>query len=427
MKLKSIKLYNFKGMNDLSLLLDEKTTVIFGVNGVGKSTILKAIDLLYANIIAKLTKKKITEFDKDDISYGKTKATIEATFVFEDGEEKEYSRSFDRANGRNNNPNKLKELTEKFENDYLVRGYDDGKGNWIEENDNKNMPIFANYGVNRIVLDVPVRAPKEQFEKLDAFDKAIESTIDFRNLFKWFRNQEDIENQAKVRKNIEYEDRSLKVVKKAMLAMLDGFEDIYIERRPLSMKVTKNGKKLKINQLSDGEKCTISLFGDLARRMALANPAMENPLEGTGVVLIDELELHMHTSWQRKVLDVLEKTFPNIQFIITTHSPQILGELDDRYNLVYLCKENEKVVPKIYRSFFGWDSNVILEEIMNTSSVNEKIKDLKKKMFSYIENKKYNEAEKIADVIDEKTNGYTEDIVKARILISRGKRREKNN
>lgn len=241
MKLKSITLNNFKGMDNIEFSLDQKTTVIFGINGVGKSTILKAIDLLYANIIAKLTKKKTTEFDKDDISYGKSKATIEAKFVFEDGEEKEYSRSFDRANGRNNNPNQLKELVEKIENNYIVKGYDDGEGNWIEETDDKNMPIFANYGVNRIVLDVPVRAPKEQFEKLDAFDKAIKSTIDFRNLFKWFRNQEDIENQAKVRNNnMGYEDRSLKVVKKAMLAMLDGFEDIHIERKSLSIKAKQS-------------------------------------------------------------------------------------------------------------------------------------------------------------------------------------------
>lgn len=146
---------------------------------------------------------------------------------------------------------------------------------------------------------------------MDAFDKAIESTIDFRNLFKWFRNQEDIENQIKVRNDSDYEDKSLAAVKKAMLAMLDGFEDIRIERRPLAMKVNKNGKSLKIDQLSDGEKCTIALFGDLARRMALANPGKDvNPLEGSGVVLIDELDLHMHTSWQRKVLNVLRDTFP---------------------------------------------------------------------------------------------------------------------
>ena len=229
-------------------------------------------------------------------------------------------------------------------------GYDDGNGNWIEESDNKSMPIFVNYGVNRIVLDVPVRAPKEQFVKLDAFDKAIESTIDFRNLFKWFRNQEDIENQIKVRDDSKYEDKSLAAVKKAMLAMLEGFEDIRIERRPLAMKVNKNGKSLKIDQLSDGEKCTIALFGDLARRMALANPGKDvNPLEGSGVVLIDELDLHMHTSWQRKVLNVLRDTFPNIQFIITTHSPQILGEMDDSVNLLYLYnEENESDIDWMY-------------------------------------------------------------------------------
>lgn len=426
MKLKSITLNNFKGMDNIEFSLDQKTTVIFGINGVGKSTIPKAIDLLYANIIAKLTKKKTTEFDKDDISYGKSKATIEAKFVFEDGEEKEYSRSFDRANGRNNNPNQLKELVEKIENNYIVKGYDDGEGNWIEETDDKNMPIFANYGVNRIVLDVPVRAPKEQFEKLDAFDKAIKSTIDFRNLFKWFRNQEDIENQAKVRENSEYEDKSLSAVKQAMLSMLDGFEDIHIDRKPLAMKVRKDGKYLTINQLSDGEKCTIALFGDLARRMALANPERENPLEGIGVVLIDELDLHMHTSWQRKVLSVLKKTFPNIQFIITTHSPQILGEVDDTFKLFYVFKEGQRIALKSYKSFMGWDTNVILEEVMNTASVNQDIKRMLDEMYLLIEKKKFDEAEKLADILDEKSNGYAEGVTKARILISRERRHEKN-
>ena len=271
MKLKSITLQNFKGIEKLTIVLDGKTTVLFGINGVGKSTILRAVDLIYANIIAKLIgtgKKRSAELDYDDISYGRSKANINAVFSFEDGTEMKYSRSIDRATGKKHNIAELKLLVEKFEDSYLVKGHDDGNGNWVEEVDNKNMPVFVNYGVNRIVLDVPVRASKEQFVKLDAFDKAIESTIDFRNLFKWFRNQEDIENQAKVRDNSEYEDKSLSAVKQAMLAMLDGFEDIHIDRKPLAMKVRKDGKYLTINQLSDGEKCTIALFGDLARRMA---------------------------------------------------------------------------------------------------------------------------------------------------------------
>jgi len=429
MKLKSITLQNFRGIENLTIALDGKTTVLFGINGVGKSTILRAIDLLYANIIAKLIgngKKRAADMDFDDISYGKSRADIKTVFSFEDGTDMAYSRSIDRATAKKHNIAELRSLVEKFQDSYLVKGYDDGNGNWIDEIDNKNMPVFVNYGVNRIVLDVPVRASKEQFVKLDAFDKAIESTIDFRNLFKWFRNQEDIENQAKVRENSEYEDKSLSAVKRAMLAMLDGFEDIHIDRKPLAMKVKKDGKYLTINQLSDGEKCTIALFGDLARRMALANPERENPLEGMGVVLIDELDLHMHTSWQRKVLGVLKNTFPNIQFIITTHSPQILGEVDDTFNLLYMFKEGKKISLKPYKSFIGWDANVILEEVMGTASVNQGIKQMFDEMYVFIHEKNFDKAEEMADLLDEKSNGYAEGVAQARVLISRGRRHEKN-
>ncbi len=242
----------------------------------------------------------------------------------------------------------------------------------------------------------------------------------------WFRNQEDIENQEKVRKSAAYEDRSLSAVKKAMLAMLDGFDDIHIDRKPLAMKVKKDGQSLKINQLSDGEKCTIALFGDLARRMALANPQLDNPLNGQGVVLIDELDLHMHTSWQRKVVRVLSQTFPNIQFIITTHSPQILGELGDTFNLFYLSRENNTVTLQKYKSFVGWDANVILEEVMKTDSVNIGIKRLVEQLYCHIEKKEYEQAEKIADTLDNISNGYVDGVAKARVLISRGKRHEKN-
>ena len=429
MKIKTIRVSNFKGIDNLEIPFDGKTSIIFGINGAGKSTILRAIDLIYANIISRLvsSKKKLAQLEYDDISFGKSLAKIDILFEFSNGNQKEYFRSISRANGRRHQFSQLKELTDLFEELYVEKGYDDGDGNWIENEDLKNMPVFVNYGVNRSVLDIPLRtSKKEQFSKLSAFDKAIESKIDFRTLFMWFRNQEDIENQEKVRKNKAYEDRSLLAVKRAMLAMLDGFDDIHIDRSPLAMKVKKDGQYLKINQLSDGEKCTIALFGDLARRMALANPHLSNPLEGHGVVLIDELDLHMHTSWQRKVMRVLKETFPNIQFIITTHSPQILGELDDTFNLFYMLREDNQVTLKQYKSFIGWDANVILEEIMKTSSVNIGIKQLVEQMYEHINNKKYEQAEEIADKLDEVSNGYVDGVAKARVLISRGKRNEKN-
>lgn len=70
-----------------------------------------------------------------------------------------------------------------------------------------------------------------------------------------------------------------------------------MKRNPLRMVVNKGSLTISVDLLSDGEKCTLALIGDLARRIALANPNRDNPLDGEGIVLIDEIELHMHPSW----------------------------------------------------------------------------------------------------------------------------------
>ena len=225
----------------------------------------------------------------------------------------------------------------------------------------------------------------------------------------------------------EYEDIPLKAVKSAMLAMLDGYSNVHITARPYSMKVYKGSDVLDILQLSDGEKCTLALFGDLARRLAIANPSSENPLEGKGVVLIDEIELHMHTSWQRKVISVLKKTFPNIQFIITTHSPQVLGEIDDDFNVFALEKVEEDVLCHKYDGFFGVDSNAVLEEAFQTESVNLEVKDKVKKMYDFIEEKKYEDAEEIIREIEHMTRNRNRDTVRGRVLIRKGKKVNASN
>lgn len=425
MKLNSIYMENFKGITKLDLQLEGKTTIFFGINGVGKSTILRSIDLLYANIIWKITKsKKLADLEEDDISFGKSKALIRGNFDFDSQLYLPYNRSISRKDGRKHNQDNLIALVEEFERRYISSNYEDESGNWINIEDEKNMPIFVNYGVNRLVLDIPVRpSHNKQFTKLNAFDKAIESKIDFKQLFEWFRNQEDIENQEKVRTNVNHQDRSLKAVKSAMLAMLDGFENIRIERSPLAMKVNKDGKTLNIKQLSDGERCTIALFGDLARRLSMANPSLENPLEGVGVVLIDELDLHMHASWQRKVVRVLRDTFPNIQFIITTHSAQIIGEMGSDCNIYSLYRNDDNVECRKEISTYGLDSNSILEDILMTDHVSKEVKRLVSVMYEYIDERNYDKAEEIADTIDELTLNRNTDTPRARVLIGKGRRR----
>lgn len=429
MKISKIHLYNFRGISDLELNLDEKSTILFGINGVGKSTVLRGIDLLYANIIARLLKstKLLAELTTDDIQYGKAKAKVLADFSFPTGKNMEYYRFIDHTEKRHSNT--LRTIVENFREQYITENYTDQEGNLIVVEDTKNMPVFVNYGVNRLVIDVPVKIPKQvDFHKLSAFDKAIESKIDFSSLFEWFRWKEDLENQEKViRQNIEYENRDLKAVRNAMSAMFDDFKNVRIERQTHTMLWEKDGISLNLNQLSDGEKCTIALFGDLARRLAIANPTIENPLEGEGVVLIDEIELHMHTQWQRKVLRVLRETFPNIQFIITTHSPQVLGEVDKDFKIFAMKKQEGKVNAWECETLYGWDSNAILEEMLDTESTTLYVKEITSNMYNALEEKDYNLAEKYANEIDELTHGRNESVAKARILIARGRRNNEKN
>ena len=410
MKIISLEFSNFKGIKNIKFNLEGKSTIFFGINGVGKSSILRGINLLYSNIINKIVKNRFKQgisIALSDISANAQRCNIDAEILFSDGFYIKYYRSMERKGKKHVHfGNSLNTIGKYFEQKY--------------SDTNTNMPIFINYGVNRLVLDIPLRIrTKHTFDREAAFEKAIESRIDFRTFFEWFRYQEDFENQQKVREKRNYEDISLKAVRTAIINMFNGFSNLRIERSPLSMKINKGTTTLSVEQLSDGEKCTLALIGDLARRLSLANPSGKNPLIGEGVVLIDEIELHMHPVWQREILQKLKKTFPNIQFIITTHSPQVLGEVGDDFNLFSLTIEDDELEYSKINTLIGWDSNYILEDYMGTTSLNIHTKKLIDSMYEDYKNGDYESTRKKAQKLEKITNSAHEDVVKINILLNR--------
>src|SRR5690606_16357245 len=93
--------------------------------------------------------------------------------------------------------------------------------------------------------------------------------------------------------------------------------------------IDRKGVALPVRQLSDGERGSLALVLDLTRRLSQANPGLDDPAaNGPGVVLIDEIDLHLHPKWQRDIVGNLPNAFPNLQFIATTHSPQVIGEVE---------------------------------------------------------------------------------------------------
>ena len=366
MKLDSIQITNYKSIHHLDLSLSGNSAVIFGINGTGKSTFLSAIVSVFIPFLNKvLASKRGTEFSSDDVSIGEHELCIIGNII---SNEKSFSlqRFFKRIkeNERNSKPTWEKSEYEHFSTFF--------KGAFLS-NQGKGMPIFVYYGTNRAVLSIPDKLESNKYDKLSALERATTNTVDFKSFFSWYRDREsmetiDMRNSIKAGEEIR-QDIMLSSVQHAIGAMLEGISDLQIKRDPIRMTVMKDGNEVRVDMLSDGEKCTLALIGDLARRLCLANPSSTKPLEGSGIVLIDEIELHMHPTWQRKVLHVLKTVFPNIQFIISTHSPQVLGETNDEF-LVFAIDADRKEFINIGR-LDGADSNLILEKYMRTASLSE--------------------------------------------------------
>ena len=184
MKINRLELENFRSFDKAELQLDGKSTVIFGVNGTGKTSVLKSINLLYASIINQIVNRKELKqnfnVELDDIKYGKTQTKIEADFIMEN-QLITYNRTMVRKTGkRGHDLENLKNIAALFQEKY------------IDDEKQDNIPIFVNYGTNRLVLDIPMRIRnKHTFDIYSAFDKAIENRIDFRTFFEcdFFLNQ----------------------------------------------------------------------------------------------------------------------------------------------------------------------------------------------------------------------------------------------
>ena len=136
-------------------------------------------------------------------------------------------------------------------------------------------------------------------------------------------------------------------MRQAIASMLPEVSDPRTESSPLrfvvSRKLEGGVEKLSLDQLSGGYRIVLALAADLARRMVQGNPHLDDPLKSEAIVLIDEVELHLHPKWQQRILGDLQRTFPNAQFIVSTHSPQVLTTVEPQ-RIVELAREGDRIV-----------------------------------------------------------------------------------
>ena len=196
------------------------------------------------------------------------------------------------------------------------------------------------------------------------------------------------------------------------------FANLTVRRSPLRMEVEKNGERLTVNQLSDGEKCLMAMVGDLARRMAIANPLRDNLLEGEGVILIDEIDLHLHPKWQRMVVPKLAAVFPKCQFLVSTHSPHVVTHVQPE-NLFLLKMTGEGLASLRPSESYGKTVERVLEDLMGLETTRPD--DVTTALQHIYDQINKGDLEKAGKAIDELKNRIGEDpeLIKASVLIKR--------
>jgi predicted ATP-binding protein involved in virulence len=395
MKLKHIELTNFRCFKEVKIQLHPKLTLFVGNNGAGKSAILDGIAIGLAPILSYLPELagygfKDSDFRKDDWKRAPYMRVMVQTL---DGI------AWDRTEKRDKSARSAKEIPVGLALKQL-KSFTDSLIDAVNEETSVKFPVIAYYGTSRAVLEIPIRKRgfEKEFTRYGALAHALEATARFKTVFAWFHAMEDDERRLKVeQRNFDYRLPALETVRRAITKMIPGFSNPRIEKQPLHFMVNwQRGDKtetLMLEQLSDGYRTMLAMVMDLARRMAQANPHREDPLQSEAIVLIDEVDLHLHASWQQTILPDLLRVFPNAQFIVTTHSPQVLTTVEPEQIQILDWQDNQPFL-KMPLSSFGAESWRILRDILgvNPRPDNEMSRNLNEYL-KLIDSEKWNSSE----------------------------------
>lgn len=446
METTKLKLKDFGRFKELTLELaptlkhPSNVTVLVGNNGAGKTTLLKSLAVSLSWLVARIRTEKGngSPIAQEDIRNGASSSVITIAVAdythpglsFPDDPNSPF---FVWAIGRGRQGHKTPMHSTLTEVTLLADHYRSG----LTENDKASLPLIAYYPVERSVLEIPLKIrTKHTFDQLDGYDNSLNRGVDFRRFFEWFREREDSENETgisdtalaeisekfgtdsdvwKTLANLKASsrDRQLTAVRSAIAAFMPGFTNLRVQRKPrLHMAIDKDGVTLNVAQLSQGEKSMMALVGDIARRLAMMNQSLDNPLHGDGIVLIDEVDLHLHPRWQRSLIRQLSETFPNCQFVLTTHSPLVISDAKDV--LVYVLNDGEI---HEHNGLYGLDANQVLLEVMDTDIRNSDVQKRLNRLMECLQDGELKKARKLfADLSSELPEGHIE-LAKAALLI----------
>lgn len=391
MRIDKLQLKNFKGFEQQEFEFHQHFNLIVGENGAGKTSVIDALSVAAASWFLGVRGYDTRHIVPDDIRrkgyYQGDTLTIEEQYPVEvtafgqvGNHAIEWTRRVEAKGGKTTRID-AKRIQTCAEHAAMA----------VQSGHAIILPIIANYSAGR--LWVPAKDMRGDSEKkkerldsrLDGYRFSIDPRINFADLFRWFEREKYV-SLEKGRERFGFQ-----TVKKAMLSCMEGVLSIDYSVSEEKLIAEMDGRGfLPFHLLSDGQRAMLALVADIAFKGAQLNPHLEDRVldETPGVILIDELDLHLHPRWQRHVVADLKKTFPKIQFFATTHSPQVIGETPPE-EIILLRKDGTWTRPK---QTVGLSSNQVLADIMDAEAMNQDMQEKFDAIFALIEAGNFREA-----------------------------------
>lgn len=443
MVIDKIEITNFKIFDEAEFKFDKNFNLIIGINGSGKTSLLRALAISLAGWANAYTKHKdnlrpiadteVREIQKDgrfDLTKETNIKSIGKAVIVDDYENK-----------KNIDIEWIRERTEKnIETVTYCRVAYKGSNRWynyasfsnlgrstlnfIEKGNTFDLPLIAFYECDRLWLVEDKLNIEDiarlQYRRFTPYTDCFHTGANHTAIGEWLLKYELVKLQQKK------ETPVLEAIKNAARNALEKCIDISFDFEEGRVIVDfEDDISVPFEHLSDGQRTILGLFCDIARRAAILNPHFEGEAneKTNGVVLIDELDLHLHPKWQMNIIENLRKTFPNIQFICTTHSPILLRSIEKEKIIVLENGEQSKL------DFFtkGRDINSILYDLMGVPKRTKEYEDKVDNLFGFLEDENIKKSEELLIEL-KKDYGEKDSIVQeAQILLDMIKDNEANN
>lgn len=399
MIIERLKLENIRGIKKLDIDFDPNLTIIIGKNGAGKTTILDMLSIMLAHA------KNIWLGEGGD---------ARGNFPHISGEDAKqgsnnYSVSIELAN-----------LNDINSEPVIIKLSSEDRGKLSDSSkaiirmpklESSSQPLFAYYKQDRAFESS--HHTSEDLSRQSVLDNSLSGNFKaITNLQKWW-DKRDAQEARRVRdKNLEYRDPQLESIR-SLIKAIGSFKGVSYEatETPEGLYFEKNtGAKVHINNLSTGERSYITLLADLARRLQTTAPKKELS-SISAIILIDEIELNLHPLWQGKIIGSLTSIFSSCQFVMTTHSPQVLSGANSKNIRIINQNEMGDIVVDTPLSTKGRSSNYLLEGVFGASERYPPIDEMIEKFNRLISERKSAEAKALLELIAYEIEGSPPELI----------------